>query len=284
MSKLDTVYAEITDLIIEQLESGTMPWRKSWNGEEGAFTFPKRHNGEYYQGANIVILWAYAEKKGYKSPYWFTYKQAHEMGGNVKKGEKAAPVFYASSLTLKDENAEGTTEEETIHYRKRYNVFNADQIEGLEEKYYNLPQIIIENPNNKENKKAESFIENLKINTITTGNQPKYIPVIDTIEMPDIQEFLNSDRYYSTYFHEVTHWTGHKKRLNRDFSYDKEELIAELGGCFLSVENGVLLDIEEDHAPYIAGWLKALKNDKTWIFKAASQAQQAANFCKELQK
>jgi len=130
--KID-IYQEATDQILEQLKKGTRPWKKSW---KGAGAFPHRFNDEKYRGINVIMLWVKSLDKGFCSPYWMTFKQAHELSGNVKKGEKGTAVFYANTLTVKEENPEGKEEERTIPYMKKYVVFNADQIEGLPEKYY----------------------------------------------------------------------------------------------------------------------------------------------------
>jgi len=297
-------YKEVTNKIIAALENNTRPWVQPWDG--GILPIPMRHNNRLYQGINTLILWQAASEGGYNSPYWMTFKQAKLLGGNIKKGEKAATIFYASSCTLgnneeEDEQKERSgqnlalnQEQKSIYkkFMKSYKVFNANQIDGLQEKYY---KVLSTENNTKELEKLprlEEFVKNTKANIKHGGIRAYYRESSDHIQMPEMKLFKNSNAYYSTLCHELTHWSGSKERLNRnlggkrfgDSGYAMEELVAELGAVFLCSLLGINPDAREDHAPYIASWLKVLKSDKRAIFNAASLAQSASNYLLELNK
>jgi len=278
------IYQEATDEILAQLKKGTRPWKQSW---KGAGAFPHRFNDEKYRGINVIMLWVRALDKGFCSPYWMTFKQAHELGGNVKKGEKGTAVFYANTLTVKEENPEGDDEERIIPYMKKYVVFNADQIEGLPKKYYFDPTT--EGQENFKIEEIENFINNIGLDYTTEGQRAFFSPKTDSITMPAIELFKNSQAYYATFLHEITHWTGAEKRLDREQrgrgqdkqAYAFEELVAEIGSCFLCIHFGLDPEIEIDHAPYIQSWIEVLENDHKAIFKAAAEAQKAVEFLNE---
>ena len=297
-------YKEVTNKIIAALENNTRPWVQPWDG--GILPIPMRHNNRLYQGINTLILWQAASEGGYNSPYWMTFKQAKLLGGNIKKGEKAATIFYASSCTLGNNEEEDkqkersgqnlalNQEQKSIYkkFMKSYKVFNANQIDGLQEKYY---KVLSTENNTKELEKLprlEEFVKNTKANIKHGGIRAYYRESSDHIQMPEMKLFKNSNAYYSTLCHELTHWSGSKERLNRnlggkrfgDNGYAMEELVAELGAVFLCSLLGINPDAREDHAPYIASWLKVLKSDKRAIFNAASLAQSASNYLLELNK
>ncbi len=291
------MYQEVTNIIIEALEAGVKPWSEpQWKGEAAPrIVMPLRHNSEAYKGINVVILWSIAMKKNYVSPHWMTYKQAKELGGQVKKGEKSSPVFYAGKLKIEDEGeaaASGADDEEKfIHYMKAYSVFNVEQIDDLPENYYYRPAPWPTNPDLERSIEAENFITQTGAAVHFGGDSAFYSPKNDSISMPALEDFKSASAYYAVLLHELTHWTGHKSRLDRGFApikkeseeYAFEELIAELGAAFLCADTGVMSDIRGDHAHYIDFWLKILKEDKKAIFRAASKAQKAADFLHELQ-
>src|ERR1700741_3671562 len=133
------VYTRITNKIIASLEQGVRPWMKPWNAEHaaGRITRPVRHNGQPYTGINILSLWASASVQGFAAPIWMTYRQAVELGAQVRKGEKGSPVVYANSITRKNTDADSGDEiERDIHFLKGYTVFNVEQIDGLPAQYY----------------------------------------------------------------------------------------------------------------------------------------------------
>jgi antirestriction protein ArdC len=276
----------VTDTIIAQIEAGTPPWRKPWTGDASGACLPLRHNGDPYQGINILMLWATAHLRGYNSARWMTFKQARELGGCVKKGEKAAKsVFYGSIERETEDVAQGEDAKRRIHFAKTNNVFNADQIDGLPEDYYIRPE-----PPRDLGTEADAELEAFFARTgaqITTTEEPRayYNPAKDHIHMPPIATFYNAAGYYGTLAHELIHWTGHDRRLERiktfadRKAYAFEELVAEIGACFIGVQLGVEPQFDQS-AAYVEGWLEALKSDTNMIFKAAAEAQKAVDFIK----
>ncbi|UWQ73261.1 ArdC family protein [Leisingera sp. M658] len=273
------VYAHVTDTIIAEIEAGTPPWRKPWTGSASGIALPTRHNGEEYRGINILMLWVMAAKQGHVSSRWMTYKQAQELGGQVRKGETSSTVVKYGTFTR--ENELGIEEE--LPYASAYRVFNADQIEGLPEEYYVRPEAP-RDLGTAEDLELEAFFGRTGAE-ILTSDDPRayYSPAKDHIHMPPIATFHYAAGYYGTLAHEVIHWTGSEKRLerikkfaNRE-AYAFEELVAEIGACFLGAQIGVAPEFDQS-AAYVEGWLKALKGDKRAIFRAASEAQKAADF------
>ena len=277
------IYTTITNKIIADLEKGELTWRKPWSAEHMAQNVmrPLRWNDEPYTGINVLMLWSTSAEKGYQSPYWMTFKQALAMKGTIRKGEKATQVVYADKLTKEEPDEKGELQTKVIPFLKSYYVFNASQIDGLAPKFYEKPEVAILNPETR-NQAIDQFFANTKA-VIETGVQACYKSVSDKIEMPPFESFFDATSYYSVLGHEMTHWTKHKTRLDRDFGrlkwgdegYAKEELVAELGSCFLASDLGIEPELRPDHSAYIQNWLEVLKNDKKFIFSAASHAQKA---------
>jgi antirestriction protein ArdC len=286
------IYTSITNRIVEQLEAGTRPWLKPWNAEHaaGRISRPLRHNGQPYSGINVVVLWMTAEASGFVSPFWVTFKQALELGGNVKKGEHGSQVVYASTFKKKDTDDAGEETEQEIPFLKQYTVFCADQCEGLPKHYYQLA----EQPKEKLERIAavDQFVANTKAEVRYGGNQAYYTLRDDRIQLPPFETFRDAESHAATIIHELTHWTRHPSRLNRedfgrkrwgDEGYAMEELVAELGAAFLCADLSITPEVRGDHASYIEHWLKVLKNDKRAIFSAASHASKAADYLHGLQ-
>ncbi len=285
------VYTRITDQIVSALEQGVRPWMKPWDAAHaaGPVSRPLRHNGKPYGGINIVMLWASAMEQGFSAPLWMTFRQAKELGAHVSKGAKGTLVVYADKITRTEQNEKGEDVERSIPFMKGYTVFNVDQIEGLPAHFYarTAPRL---NPDQRI-AHAETFFANTKAEIRHGGNAAWYAPGPDVVQMPPFESFRDAVAYYGTLAHECTHWTRHASRLDRDLGrkkwgdegYAMEELVAELGAAFLCADLELTPQIREDHAPYIAGWLKVLKEDKRAIFTAASHAQKAADYLHSLQ-
>jgi antirestriction protein ArdC len=281
------IYTRITNDIVAKLEDGIKAWTQPWNAAHaaGPVNKPLRFNGESYSGINILTLWATSMERHYTAPIWMTFKQALELGGAVRKGEKAAPVVYADTMvkTGLDERT-GKDEERTIPFMKAYSVFNVEQIDGLPDHYY-ARACSAENPETRITR-AERFFAATKADISHGGSRAFYAPGEDRIQMPRFEDFSDAQGYYATLAHEMTHWTRHKTRLDRDFGrkqfgdagYAREELVAELGAAFLCADLGLPLEDRDDHAAYIGSWLQVLKNDKRAIFQAAAHAQRAADY------
>jgi antirestriction protein ArdC len=286
------IYQRITDQIVSELEKGVRPWLKPWNAEHaaGRITRPLRGNGVPYRGINVLMLWSAAMEKGYAAPIWLTFKQATELKANVRKGERGSLVVYADKIIRTETDAAtGEDAERAIPFMKGYTVFNAEQIDGLPEHFYAKPAARAETVQRID--RAEGFFASTSANIRHGGTMAYYNVSQDFVQMPPIEAFRDAESYYATLAHETTHWTRHKSRLDRDFGrkrfgdegYAMEELVAELGSAFLSADLDLTPTVRDDHASYIASWIKVLKDDKRAILSAASHAQRAADFLHGLQ-
>jgi antirestriction protein ArdC len=249
----------------------------------GRVTIPLRSTGEPYKGINVIVLWMTAAASGYGNPYWFTFKQALEFGACVRKGEKGAMVVYANRITKTETNDKGEDVEREIPFMKGYTVFNAEQIDGLPDCFKVLPPAPVQNGMERI-AHAEAFFDATGARLRHGGNRAFFSVDADFIQLPPFESFRDPESYTATKAHEFVHWTGHKDRLDRPIrnrfgtaDYASEELVAELGAAFLCADLGIAPEVREDHAAYIAGWLKALKDDKRLIFRAAAHAQRAAD-------
>jgi len=274
------VYEVINNRILELLEQGTVPWRKTWNAGSN---MPKNMvSKKEYRGVNVFLLACMP----YSSPYWITFKQVQDKGGHVIKGSKSTPVIFWKWLDKKDAD---TTVNETVNGKipmlRFYNVFNLEQTEGIE------PPPTTETINTfTPIERAEQIITNMphKPDIKHGGNKAAYSPMLDYIKLPEPTSFEKPEEYYSTAFHELAHSTGHESRVGRkgilepsyfgSHEYSKEELVAEMAACFLCGHADIENTVIENSAAYIAGWLKALKNDKTLLIHAAAQAQKASDY------
>ena len=287
------VYTRVTGKIIADLEQGVRPWLKPWNAEHaaGKITRPLRHNGQPYNGINVLMLWVEAMEKGFNAPIWMTFRQAKQLGAHVKKGEHGSLVVFASTIKKSDTDEDtGEEIERDIPFMKGYTVFNVEQIECLPAHYY----ATAEAPKLEEAQRierAEAFLARTGATLRHGGNQAYYTVGADHIQMPPFEFFRDPESYYETRLHETVHWTRHPARLDRDFGrkkwgdegYAMEELVAELGSAFLCADLDLTPEVREDHAAYIGSWLKVLKDDKRAIFSAAAHAQKAADFLHGLQ-
>ncbi|WP_345948861.1 zincin-like metallopeptidase domain-containing protein [Mucilaginibacter sp. PAMB04274] len=289
------VYQQVTDTIIEQLEKGVVPWQKPFDdNSRNRFTIPVNFTtGKRYQGINIILLWAHAIKNNYQSDEWATFKQWNDKGERIRKGESAKTqliIFYDTY----EKEVDG--ELQKVPFAKVSTVYNRCQLQS-----YTTPETTAEDTNKIKpsvNKTIE--IEQFIINTgaeICEINSGAYYDITqDKIFMPYAASFKETDQcsitenYLATLFHELTHWTGAKKRLDRleksrfgDQKYANEELVAEFGAAFLC--SGFSLPTVEkgNHAAYIDNWLKVLREDNRAIFRAASAANKAVEYLNSLQ-
>jgi len=286
------VYERVTSSIIAALEAGVKPWHQPWNVEHaaGRITRPLRANGVPYRGVNVLMLWGESVARGYVAPIWMTFKQARELGGHVRKGEHGSLVVYASTLTRTEEDAStGEELERSIPFMKGYTVFNVEQVEGLPAQYYAQPA-----PREDSIERiahADAFVNATRADISHGGGMASYNVGNDVVRMPPFEAFRDSESYYATLIHELTHWTRHPSRLDRDLGrkrwgdagYAMEELVAELGAAFVLADLDIAPMPRDEHASYIASWLKVLTEDKRAIFSAAAHAQRAADYLAGLQ-
>lgn len=281
MAEKINIHEQVTASIIASLEAGTPAWRKPWTGDRGGAPFPLRSNGTPYSGINVLMLWIAADTHGYRASHWFTYRQAQELGGQVRKGEKASTVVKYGTVDREQSDEQGGTEKRAIPYLRAYKVFNAEQIDGLPDRFAPAPVDEVQNLGTQANPVLDAFFAATGAD-IRTSTDPwaYYNTQIDFIHMPPIASFHDAAGYYATLAHEATHWTGHATRLDRfarfqdRTAYAFEELVAEIGNCMLCARLGLVPDFGQSGA-YIKGWLRALQDDKRLIFKAATEAQKA---------
>jgi antirestriction protein ArdC len=278
------LYRDVTDRILGELEKGALPWVKPWSAYAGPQNPHNAATGRPYSGCNVVLLWMAQAAAGYASPRFLTFKQAQELGGNVRKGERGHKVVYVNAFEREEEN-EGGTETRRIPFLREFTVFNIEQCENLPEsatagqpKAQNTEQRI---------ELAEEFVTATRADVRHGEGQAYYRPNADYVMMPAFEAFKGASHYYATLFHEFGHWTGHESRLNRDLknrfgseAYAAEELIAELTSAFLCAEFGFDGDVR--HAGYIQTWIELLKKDERAFFTAASAAQKAADHLRGL--
>lgn len=232
------------------------------------------------------MLWLASELAGYEENTWMTYRQAQDLGGQVRKGEKGSLVVKYGTFTPKEREDD---DERAIPYLKGYTVFNVEQIENLPDRFYRPVEELPATPV-PHLETVEAFVRNTGAAITYGGTTACYRPAPDDILMPDRARFVDEVHLYSTLLHELSHWSGAKHRLDRDLSgrfgsesYAIEELVAELSASFLCADLGVAHDPRDNTATYLESWLQALKNDKRAIITAAAKAQAAADYLHGLQ-
>lgn len=275
----NSVYEIITEKVLEQLEKGTVLWRKPWKGGAG---WPKNlESGRKYNGINVFLLMA----QGYDSPYWLTFAGAKRMGGHVKKGERHTKVILWKPIKKKVENEDGEIEEKLSFLLRYFRVWNLEQCEGIE-----VPEEE-PMPDFSPIEACEAVINGMPKRPAIFWKEQRayYRPSTDVVNLPKKETFESTEEYYSTAFHELAHSTGHKSRLNRfgkeaanhifgSDSYSKEELVAEMTAAFLCGKVGIDNATIENSAAYIDGWSKAFKERPKMVISAAAKAQHAAEF------
>jgi len=283
------VYARVTDQIVQAIEEGAGDWKMPWHTTGAASVFPfNAITGNRYRGVNTVSLWAMAQKHSYPEAKWATYRQWAELGHQVRKGERSTYCVFWKMIELQDNESEGRDDPDLENNHRwiarAFCVFNVAQTENYQAPAL-PPQLGHERIDH-----AEAFAAALGADIRHGGNRAFYRPTDDFVQMPPFEAFVNPEAYYSTLAHELTHWTGHESRLNRDLKnrfgdakYAAEELIAELGAAFISADLGLALEPKAENAAYVQTWLKVLKSDKRAIFAASSHAQAAADYLHNLQ-
>jgi antirestriction protein ArdC len=265
MIKVRDVYSKITSRIIADLEQGVRPWIRRWSAEHAAgwITRPLRHNGIPYKGINVVMLWSASVTNGYTCPLWLTFKQALELGGNVRKGERGELVVYANRLTRTETDDNGEQTERAIPFLKGYTVFNVEQCAGLPAQYSAKaePPAL---PPAARLERADRFFVATSVEIRHGGTRAYYAEGPDYVQIPPFETFRDAESHAATLAHELIHATKHPKRLARDMGrirwgdegYAKEELVAELGAAFLCADLEITPEVREDHAAYIGHWLE----------------------------
>jgi antirestriction protein ArdC len=273
------LYAEVSARIVAELEAGAAPWIKPWSASPGANTPCNAMTNRPYSGCNVILLWM-AQAAGYRAPRFLTFKQALDVGGHVRKGERGTKVYFVKQLEIY-EDAEDDVSTRLVPMMREYTVFNVDQCENLPDTVNTGKPTRVRNPDARD-ELADEFLGSTGADIREGQGEAYYVPSRDFISMPAFAAFKGADHFYNVMFHELTHWTAHKSRLDRDLknrfgsrNYAAEELIAELGAAFLCAEFGFDGDLR--HAGYIGHWIELLKADKRAFFTACSQASKAAD-------
>lgn len=277
-----SVYELITNRIIEELEKGVIPWQKPWSGGTG--NAKNLISKKPYQGINQIMT----SLQAFESEYWLTFNQCKKLGGSVKKGSKSTMVIFWKFL---EKDNLSTGKKDKIPMLRYYRVFNATQTEGID-----YPVQDLEPKQNNPIESCQKIINEMPLGMPKVLHEEQrafYRPSSDHINLPRMETFTGSNEYYSTYFHELVHSTGHTKRLNREGvtgsinfgsnCYSKEELVAEIGASFLNGEAGILNHVIDNSTAYINSWLNKLRNDKKLIITASGQAQKAVNYLLNVQ-
>ena len=276
------IHRAIADKVIQAMQEHGSNWTKSWTvaAGDGPLSMSTKKN---YQGINWLILSMARATSGYTSGHWATYNQWKAMGAQVRKGERGEMVVLYKPIVVKDKE---TGEDKSIKLLRTFNVFNVDQVDGYEAPtvtagHVDMPDTV-----------ADTFA--IDAGAIITNADPSgafYVPSRDFINMPKQCQFDSPEAYSATLLHELTHWTGHESRLDRNFKtgtgtkdYAAEELVAELGAAMLCGSLGISPEPRADHAKYLNNWIERLTNEPKAIFTAAAKAQQAADYCHDVQQ
>lgn len=279
----DKIATEIVESIIKALETGvdgnwSVPWTKLGQTHKNAFT------GRAYRGFNPIWLSYVATSKGYSSIHWATFNAWKKAGHMIKKGTKTTPVCFWNFDEKIVINNDGTESKRSSAFFKVYNLINADCVEGWEEPTIELnPFTPIQH--------CEKTVNATTADIRHGGDRAFFVPSADYIQMPTPGQFSASETYYATLFHELTHWTGSKARLDREFgkrfgdnAYAFEELVAELGAAMLCAQHGIESITRKSHAQYIKHWIETLKADPKALWTAGSKAQQAVDYIVEMKE
>lgn len=281
MSTQTVIRQQVTARILDALRAGTPPWRRPWRADRTNVGFAANGaSGHTYRGVNALLLGL----AGYECRWWATSSQIRALGGRVRKGEQATRIVFCRHVERTPKYAvDGDEVIETFPLLKTYSVFNVEQTVGLER--------LLPRPGEPGAfvpfAQAEAVLAASGADIRYSGTKAEYDPSRDLIRLPEPESFTAPHEFYATAFHELAHWTGHASRLDRlsknarfgSHAYAREELVAEIAGCFLAAEIGIPQSGDlSNHTAYLASWLKILGNDPTAIFVAASQASAAANF------
>jgi antirestriction protein ArdC len=274
------IHAEVTAALVAAIEANPgdpiMPWHRG-----GASELPVNiSSGAAYQGVNIVTLWVSGQVAGHASSVWGTYRQWRAADCQVRRGETAVPVVFYKQVVR-----EADGEDETFRVLKWFPVFNAGQVDGWQ------PPPAPDGPELPRLAAVDAAVLATGAQISEGGDRAFYARASDSIRMPDGHRFFDTgsgsrtENFYAVLLHELTHWTGHPSRCDRDLgqrfgseAYAMEELVAEIGAAFLCARLKITPVVREDHAKYLANWLQVLKTDNKAIFTAAAKAQAAVDF------
>lgn len=273
----------VTSQIIEALKTGGIPpWKRCWSLDPNCGSPRSLSTLRGYRGINVLLLALASMKQGYHSRWFGSYQAIKQAGGYVRKGEKATSIIFFRPITKTVTTDTGEEKEASFPIMRTFCVFNAEQTSGLEYLWAGRTELA-PTVMDERYKKADAAIAATEARIIWGGNQPRYCPSGDHIEMPFRHQFATVADFYQTLGHELTHWTEHATRLNWDrrkaeHSYALGELVAEIGASFLCAELGLPTgDTLDNHHAYLKSWLEAMQNDPRFILTASAQASKAVD-------
>ena len=275
-------YQELTDKIIAALDAGTAPWRRPWDKTAaGGATAPvNAATGHRYRGINLFVLGMSPLAFASNDSRWCSYRQAAARGWQVRKGEKATPVYFYKPIEIEDQTTDGGRETRRIPMLRMFSVFHASQIDGIPA----LAPAVATKTVVHRIQDVEIIVQASGVPVRIGGDRAFYSPALDLIQMPPDEAFHSPEERAATLFHELSHASGHASRLNRDLSgrfgsasYAKEELRAELASYAIGSMIGLPCDVP-NHASYLQSWIGVLKQDRREIFRAAAEAQRIADY------
>lgn len=278
MGNKDLAYELVTEKMVQMIEAGTVPWQQPWN--DG--TAPRSIRGHKYRGVNVFLLLIAQVESEFSSPFWITYNQAEKMGGQVRKGEKSTRVVMWKMLERRDEkDPDKVTRIPMIRY---YNVFNLDQVDGVEPPELKESERFEHTPIEAAEAIAAGYQDPPKVREVGEYGRAHYDPGADVITLPGRDQFPTPEQFYGTLFHEMGHSTGHPDRLNRftgvdtfgSHTYGREELVAEMTAAFVTAEAGITVT-HENSAAYLDSWRRTIQEDVKAVVVAAGKAQRAAD-------
>lgn len=278
------LYQDITDKIIAQLEDGRAPWVQPWSSAGAPMQMPHNaQSGRCYSGINILILWDAVVSRGFASNAFLTYRQALQLGGHVRRGERGTTVVYAHRFTPDKERVRAEAEGRvpgTIPFLRRFTVYNIDQCEKLPDVYtadIPKPDTSLILP------KAEALIAATGADFRIGGNEAFYSVSHDYVQVPPPEAYFEPINWHRTACHELSHWAGAEHRLKRDQSgefgsktYGIEELCAEISAAYVCAALGIEPTVR--HADYLGSWLAIMREDNRAIVRAASAASKCADY------
>lgn len=273
-----TALDQLLEKIIARMECGELPWRQPWRNSACPL-LPTRADGEPFSGANLWLLAMQMAMNGWESPRFYTFNQAKALGGMVRKGEKGAPAILYKTREIESDEGD---DPKVIRFLRSYVVFNSEQIEGLPQECYAVPDKRHPDPD-----AINTFLASIDFKLLTKGDMAYYSPDQDMIVMPHVDQFVDKNRFNSVLAHEMIHWTGAKHRLDRkleNYRYRdcraREELVAEMGSLQLGFLIGLPVEDElmDNHAGYLQSWVRLLKDQPAELIKASGLASRAVDF------
>jgi len=272
-------YEVVVDRILGLLEAGTIPWQRPWDPAVG---LPRNIRGTAYRGINLLVLGC----QGYESPLWLTVRQANELGGHIRRGERGTAVIFwkwIQPAAESDSEQPQRRQAPLVRYYRVWNLLQTDGVEVSSAATAAAPELVENN--------ADSVLSRMPAPPSIRhdgGARAFYRPSTDSIHLPPRGAFHQREGYLATLFHELVHSTGHASRLARpavtdvtlfgDHAYSEEELVAETGAAFLCAHGGISNRTIDNAAAYIASWLRVLQDDRRMVLRASQRAQRAVDY------